>query len=199
MGDIVRRGTRDNPKFYGRYVDIDGRRKMRLLKGARTKAEAQPLLSKAELRVTQGKVGMEPLKKIPTCGVLMDASIASTPPIPTRFIHSRSLRMPSSVTLPFIQCHHTRGLATDGGARKPCTSASREAGTCLFGAANDGEATAQESTRSGKRRAAKTAVRFITGPRCAQDEASCTVKRRCLELIAFGLLCSVLRTLDYSW
>jgi integrase len=77
MGDIVRRGTRDNPKFYSRYVDVDGRRKMRLLKGARTKAEAQPLLSKAELRVTQGKVGMEPLKKIPTCGVLMDEWLTS--------------------------------------------------------------------------------------------------------------------------
>ncbi len=31
-------------------------------------------------------------------------------PIPDRFIHSRYLWMPSFVMLPFIQCHHTRGL-----------------------------------------------------------------------------------------
>ena len=39
---------------------------LRLLKGAGTKVEAQPLLARAELRVAQGQVGMEPLKKIPT-------------------------------------------------------------------------------------------------------------------------------------
>ena len=76
MGDIVRRGTRDNPRFYGRYVDIDGRRKMRLLKGARTKAEAQPLLASSELRVSQGQVGMKPLKRVPTCGGLMKEWLA---------------------------------------------------------------------------------------------------------------------------
>src|SRR5689334_12210087 len=38
--------------------------------------------------------------------------------MPTRFIHSRSRRMPSLVTLPFIQCHHTRGRAAAGGSAK---------------------------------------------------------------------------------
>src|SRR5438067_4834643 len=31
--------------------------------------------------------------------------------MPLRCIHRRSLRMPSLVTFPFIQCHHTLGLA----------------------------------------------------------------------------------------
>src|SRR4029453_18079160 len=43
--------------------------------------------------------------------------------MPTRCIHSRSSLMPSFVMLPFIQCHHTRGLASSGGAWKPCSSA----------------------------------------------------------------------------
>ena len=46
--------------------------------------------------------------------------------MPTRFIHSRSAVMPSLVTLPFSQCHHTRGLAESGGSLKPRSSASRE-------------------------------------------------------------------------
>ncbi|MGD0838417.1 MAG: site-specific integrase [Polyangia bacterium] len=76
MGDIVRRGTRDNPKYYGRYTEWDGRRKMRLLKGARTKSEAQILLAAAELRVSQGQVGIEPLEEAPRCGPLMDEWLA---------------------------------------------------------------------------------------------------------------------------
>lgn len=76
MGDIVRRGTRDNPRYYGRYVDSDGRRKMRLLKGARTKQQAQMLLAGAELRVSQGQVGIEPLEEAQRCGQLMDEWLA---------------------------------------------------------------------------------------------------------------------------
>ena len=41
------------------------------------------------------------------CGVFSPASKRCTPLIPTRCIHSRSLRMPSGVMLPFSQCHHT--------------------------------------------------------------------------------------------
>src|ERR1035437_4842613 len=44
--------------------------------------------------------------------------------MPTRFIHSMSLVMPVSVTLPLVQCHHVRGLADSGGVRKPCASGS---------------------------------------------------------------------------
>ena len=76
MGDIVRRGTRDKPKYYGRYFESDGRRKMRLLKGARTKAEAQILLASAELRVSQGQVGIVPLEESQRCGPLMDEWLA---------------------------------------------------------------------------------------------------------------------------
>ena len=59
MGDIIRRGTKDKPSFYVRYVDVDGVRRMKKARGATTKAQAQTILSAAELRVTQGKVGME--------------------------------------------------------------------------------------------------------------------------------------------
>src|ERR1700722_5553636 len=45
--------------------------------------------------------------------------------MPERFIHSRSFVMPSSVTLPFVQCHHVRGLADSGGVMNPCASGSR--------------------------------------------------------------------------
>src|SRR5438067_9611136 len=44
--------------------------------------------------------------------------------MPTRFIHSMSLRMPSLVMLPFIQCHQTRGRALLGGSAKPLASGS---------------------------------------------------------------------------
>jgi integrase len=59
MGDIVRKGTKDRPRFYIRYVDADGVRRQRAAKGATTKAQAQVILNAAELRVTQGRVGIE--------------------------------------------------------------------------------------------------------------------------------------------
>src|SRR4029077_10977484 len=58
-------------------------------------------------------------------GVVNDASKFWKPPMPTRFIHSKSSLIPSLVMLPFIQCHHTRGLAEFGGFLNP---SSREAG-----------------------------------------------------------------------
>src|SRR5215210_3496650 len=47
----------------------------------------------------------------------MPASKFWKPPMPARCIHWRSLRMPSLLTLPFIQCHQTRGFAAGGGVR----------------------------------------------------------------------------------
>src|SRR6187431_2342065 len=44
--------------------------------------------------------------------------------MPMRCIHSRSSRIPSLVTLPFIQCHQTRGFASLGGVWKPASSGS---------------------------------------------------------------------------
>jgi hypothetical protein len=59
MGDVIRRGKKDKPRFYIRYKDTDGVRRMKLARGATTKASAQQLLSAAELRVSQGRVGIE--------------------------------------------------------------------------------------------------------------------------------------------
>ena len=49
-------------------------------------------------------------------GVVRAASKFWRPPIPARFIQAMSLAMPSSVMLPFIQCHQTRGRALVGGS-----------------------------------------------------------------------------------
>jgi integrase len=59
MGDIVRRGTKAKPRFYIRYIDSDGVRRNRAAKGATTERDARQLLAAAELRVSQGKVGIE--------------------------------------------------------------------------------------------------------------------------------------------
>ena len=40
MGDIVRKGTKDRPRFYIRYIDSNGTRRQRAVRGARTVAEA---------------------------------------------------------------------------------------------------------------------------------------------------------------
>jgi len=58
MGDIVKKGTKDRPRFYIRYIDSNGTRRQRAVRGARTVGEAQRVLSAAELRVAQGKVGI---------------------------------------------------------------------------------------------------------------------------------------------
>ena len=36
MGDIIRRGTRDKPRFYIRYLDLDGGRKTRRRDGTKS-------------------------------------------------------------------------------------------------------------------------------------------------------------------
>ena len=41
-----------------------------------------------------------------------------------RCIHSKSSLIPSCVMFPFIQCHHTRGLALAGGFANPLLSES---------------------------------------------------------------------------
>ncbi len=46
------------------------------------------------------------------------------PPMPTRFIHSRSLVIPSLVTLLIVQCHQVRGFAASGGVLNPAASES---------------------------------------------------------------------------
>jgi len=76
MGNILRRGTRDRPRFYIRYVDLDGGRKTRRVRVA-TKEEARKLLAMAEARVAQGRVGMEAVVALPNCGPLMEKWIAT--------------------------------------------------------------------------------------------------------------------------
>ncbi|HVR61203.1 MAG TPA: hypothetical protein VMU50_04850, partial [Polyangia bacterium] len=71
MGDILRRGTRDKPRFYIRYLDLDGGRKTRRVR-VETREDARKLLVLAEARVAQGRVGMEPIVALPKCGPLMD-------------------------------------------------------------------------------------------------------------------------------
>src|SRR3954471_22440542 len=44
--------------------------------------------------------------------------------MPTRFIHSRSLVIPSLVTFPPVQCHQVRGLAESGGFANPSDNSS---------------------------------------------------------------------------
>ena len=71
MGDILRRGTRDKPRFYIRYQDLDAGRKTRRVRVS-TRDEARQLLALAEARAAQGRVGMEPIVALPKCGPLMD-------------------------------------------------------------------------------------------------------------------------------
>jgi hypothetical protein len=71
MGDILRRGTRDKPRFYIRYLDLDGGRKTRRVR-VETREDARKLLALAEARVAQGRVGMEPIVALPKCGPLME-------------------------------------------------------------------------------------------------------------------------------
>ncbi len=68
MGDILRRGTRDKPRFYIRYLDLDGGRKTRRVR-VETREDARKLLALAEARIAQGRVGIVAL---PKCGPLME-------------------------------------------------------------------------------------------------------------------------------
>jgi integrase len=56
---IVRRGTKDRPRFYLRYKDVDGVERMKAAKGARTKGEARDMLTAIDKRIMDGKVGIE--------------------------------------------------------------------------------------------------------------------------------------------
>ena len=82
------------------------------------------------------------------------------PAMPTRFIPSRSAVMPSLVTLPFSQCHHTRGRADSGGSLKPRSSASScgAAPRVRGGAAEDGVCPGAEAARARRATLATTRV-----------------------------------------
>lgn len=58
MGAIIKRGTKDKPRFYLRYVDADGRRKMKAAKGAINVAQARRQLAEIERSVFNGNLGI---------------------------------------------------------------------------------------------------------------------------------------------
>jgi integrase len=58
MGSTIRRGTRDRPRWYGKYRDVDGHWKMRALLGATTKEDAKKALAAIETNVFKGIVGL---------------------------------------------------------------------------------------------------------------------------------------------
>src|SRR5260221_8391067 len=93
----------------------------------------------------------------------MLASNCWTPPMPTRFIHSRSRVIPSRVTLPFIQCHHTRGRAASGGSLKPWARESSAARTTAGGGQSVWPSSAT-SPISATKRVVRSPVLFIPRP-----------------------------------
>lgn len=71
MGFVVRRGTRDNPRYFIRYVDVDGTERTKRVP-AKTKAEAERLLHQAETNIMEGRLGMEAKGSQALVGALMD-------------------------------------------------------------------------------------------------------------------------------
>jgi integrase len=71
MGSVIRRGSRDKPRYFVKYKDIDGRWKMRLSKQS-TKETASKYLAQIEARVANGKIGIEEPVEVPLAGVLLE-------------------------------------------------------------------------------------------------------------------------------
>jgi integrase len=71
MGFVVRRGTRDKPRYYIRYVDVDGTERTKRVP-AKTSAEAEKQLHQAETNIIEGRLGMEAKGSVATAGALMD-------------------------------------------------------------------------------------------------------------------------------
>ena len=57
MGSLNNRGTRDNPQWYVRYRDVDGRWKQKHSKQAK-RDDAAVVLAEIEARVRRGMVGV---------------------------------------------------------------------------------------------------------------------------------------------
>jgi hypothetical protein len=76
MGFVVRRGTREKPRYYIRYVDVDGTERTKRVP-ATTKSEAERLLHQAETNIMEGRLGMEPKASQELAGTLMDQWLAT--------------------------------------------------------------------------------------------------------------------------
>src|SRR5688572_17449206 len=110
------------------------------------------------------------------CGVPSEPSNICIPPIPTRFIHSRSAVIPSRVTLPFIQCHQTRGLASSGGVRAARSRAEVDCANAL------GVATAIAAATPRRRRRV-CIMASESGERSARAVGSSRLPERLLQMI----------------
>jgi integrase len=58
MGSVLNRGSKSKPAWYIKFKDVDGRQKMTRVR-VPTAAKARELLSRAEVRVADGMVGVE--------------------------------------------------------------------------------------------------------------------------------------------
>jgi hypothetical protein len=72
MGYIAKRGTRAKPLYYAQFKDLDGKYKMRALKGVRSQEEAARALAKIEARIADGKRAFEDRTPPSTLGVLIE-------------------------------------------------------------------------------------------------------------------------------
>ena len=97
------------------------------------------------------------------CGTPRLPSNICIPAMPTRFIHSRSAVMPSLVTLPFSQCHQTRGRAESGGLLNPPARASSAALTTAEGDPSPRPSSTASAT-SATMRIVRLPVLFIPRP-----------------------------------
>src|ERR1044072_4036982 len=97
--------------------------------------------------------------------------------MPTRFIHSRSLVIPSLVTLLAVQCHQVLGRAASGGCRKLCSSEGVGACASAPPASADSNATAAAVMSALHVRFIRPqkARLFLEGCRGAAHEEECAV------------------------
>jgi integrase len=58
MGDVLNRGSKDRPRWYVRFVDVDGQRKQRASHQP-SRIAAQRFLAAIEARIAAGKVGID--------------------------------------------------------------------------------------------------------------------------------------------
>lgn len=58
MGAIIKRGTKQKPRFYLRFIDTDGTRRMVAAKGATRREDARAQLNAIERRIFEGVVGV---------------------------------------------------------------------------------------------------------------------------------------------
>jgi integrase len=97
VGDIVRRGTKDRPRYYVRYVDLDGKRKQRAAHQP-TKALAERYLAEVEGRIARGLIGIpeptpaERARQSVTIRALYEKFIAEYAPPTVKDVHDYRLQ-----------------------------------------------------------------------------------------------------------